>query len=62
MTHLPYLIGAYAVFAVVLGWDYLSTRLQIRRELRLARQRAQRAHARPASRDDASNASNELSR
>ncbi|MFK3649741.1 heme exporter protein CcmD [Lysobacter enzymogenes] len=59
MTHLPYIVGAYAVFAVVLGWDYLATALRIRRELRLARQRAERAQARPASRDDAST---ELSR
>ncbi|ALN58177.1 heme exporter protein CcmD [Lysobacter enzymogenes] len=58
MTHLPYIVGAYAVFAVVLGWDYVSSALQIRRELRIARQRAARAAARPASRD----ASTELSR
>ncbi|WP_394541137.1 heme exporter protein CcmD [Lysobacter enzymogenes] len=58
MTHVPYLIGAYAVFVVVLGWDYISSALQIRRELRLARQRAARAAARPAPRE----ASSELSR
>src|SRR5690606_24097515 len=27
MSYLPYVIGAYAVFAVVLLWDYLSPRL-----------------------------------
>ncbi|QWP75088.1 heme exporter protein CcmD [Lysobacter sp. K5869] len=59
MTHVPYLIGAYSVFVVVLAWDYLATHLRIRRELRLARQRAERAQARPASRDDATT---ELSR
>lgn len=58
MTHLPYIVGAYAVFAVVLGWDYIASALQIRRELRIARQRAARAAARPAARD----ASTELSR
>ena len=41
------LTGA-AVFVVVLGWDYVSTRLQVRRELRGARLRAAREAARPA--------------
>ena len=51
MTHLPFVIGAYAVFVAVLAWDYISARLQIRRALRAARQRAQRparARAQPA--------------
>src|SRR5690606_33180700 len=43
MTYLPYVIGAYAVFAVVLLWDFLAPRLQLRRELRAARLRAARA-------------------
>ena len=42
MTYLGYLVAAYAVFVVVLGWDYLATQLQIRRQLRNARQRAAR--------------------
>jgi heme exporter protein D len=43
MNYVEYLIAAYAVFVLVLGWDFLATRLQIRRELRNARQRARRA-------------------
>ncbi|HET6397874.1 MAG TPA: heme exporter protein CcmD [Pseudoxanthomonas sp.] len=42
MTYLPYVIGAYAVFAAVLLWDFLAPRLQLRRELRAARLRARR--------------------
>ncbi|MGQ4584158.1 heme exporter protein CcmD [Lysobacter sp. F60174L2] len=42
MSYQNYVIAAYAVFAVVLGWDYISTRLQIRRELGNARRRAAR--------------------
>ena len=30
---MPYVIGAFAVFALVLLWDFLAPRLQIRREL-----------------------------
>ena len=41
-----YVIAAYAVFVVVLGWDFVATRLQIRRELRNARLRVARAAAR----------------
>ncbi|MET0892898.1 MAG: heme exporter protein CcmD [Pseudoxanthomonas sp.] len=43
MSYLNYLIGAYAVFAVVMLWDLLAPRLQIRRELRAARLRKGRA-------------------
>jgi heme exporter protein D len=46
MSYLNYLIAAYAVFAVVLAWDYVATRLQIRRQLRNARLRAAREAAR----------------
>ena len=42
MSYLNYVIAAYAVFAMVLGWDFVATRLQIRRELRDARLRAAR--------------------
>lgn len=42
MTYLSYVIGAYAVFAVVMLWDYAVPRLQIRRELRAARLRKTR--------------------
>ncbi|HEY5802594.1 MAG TPA: heme exporter protein CcmD [Lysobacter sp.] len=47
MSYLNYVIAAYAVFVIVLGWDFVATRLQIRRELRGARLRAQRETARP---------------
>lgn len=53
-----YVIAAYAVFFVVLGWDFIATRLQIRRELRNARLRVARVAARTPS--DA-NPTNELS-
>ena len=54
-----YVIAAYAVFFVVLGWDFVATRLQIRRELRNARLRLARAAARVPS---PSNPTNELTR
>jgi len=41
-----YVIAAYAVFSVVLAWDFVATRLQIRRELRNASLRATRVAAR----------------
>ena len=46
MSYLPYVIGAYAVFAIVLAWDFLLPRLQLRQLLRNARQRQVRAQAR----------------
>ncbi|MCD7097291.1 heme exporter protein CcmD [Stenotrophomonas sp. MMGLT7] len=46
MSYLPYVIGAYAVFVAVLAWDFVSTRLQIRRALRAARQRGRRVRGR----------------
>jgi len=42
MTYLSYVVGAYAVFAAVLLWDFIVPRLQIRRELRAARLRKAR--------------------
>ena len=45
MNYLNYVIAAYAVFAIVLVWDFVATRLQIRRELRNARTRAARQAA-----------------
>ncbi|MCL6710536.1 heme exporter protein CcmD [Pseudoxanthomonas beigongshangi] len=42
MNYLSYVVGAYAVFAIVLLWDFIAPRLQIRRELRAARLRAAR--------------------
>ncbi|MDR6840467.1 heme exporter protein CcmD [Pseudoxanthomonas sacheonensis] len=43
MTYVNYVIGAYAAFAVVMLWDFIVPRLQIRRELRAARLRKARA-------------------
>ena len=45
MTYLEYVVGAYAVFAVVMLWDFVVPRLQIRRELRAARLRKAREKA-----------------
>ena len=42
MTYLGYVVGAYAVFLGVMAWDMVVPRLQVRRELRAARQRAAR--------------------
>ena len=49
MSYAPYVAAAYAVFVVVLGWDFIATRLQIARQLREARRRQGRdaARARP---------------
>lgn len=46
MTYVEYVIGAYAVFAVVMLWDFLAPRLKIARVLREVRMRAQRDAAR----------------
>ena len=43
MTYVNYVVGAYAVFAIVMLWDFIVPRLQIRRELRGARLRKARA-------------------
>jgi heme exporter protein D len=42
MTYLHYVIAAYAVFALVLLWDFVVPRLQVRRLLRDARLRGSR--------------------
>jgi len=47
VSYLGYVVGAYGVFAAVLAWDLVVPRLQVRRELRLARQRAARQAATP---------------
>jgi len=49
MSYLNYVIAAYAVFVLVLGWDFVASHLQIGRELRNARRRAARQAARPSS-------------
>ncbi len=40
--HVPFLIAAYSVFIVVLLWDFVAARWQIRKALRDARQRRER--------------------
>jgi heme exporter protein D len=42
VSYLPYVIGAYAVFALVLLWDFLAPRLALRRQLRAVRLRLRR--------------------
>ena len=54
MSYQNYVVAAYAVFAIVLAWDFIAPRLQIRRELRAARLRA--------ARDGSRNESAELTR
>ena len=46
MSYLEYVIAAYAVFAVVLLWDYVVPKLQLRAALRAVRLRASRTAAR----------------
>jgi heme exporter protein D len=46
MNYAGYVAAAYAVFVIVLGWDFVATQLQIRRQLRNARLRASREAAR----------------
>jgi heme exporter protein D len=42
VSYLPYVIAAYAVFVLVLAWDFIAPRLQLRRQLRAARALANR--------------------
>ena len=42
MNYRDYVIAAYAVFAVILLWDYVVPRLQVRAALRAAKLRADR--------------------
>ena len=57
MSYRDYVIAAYAVFFVVLAWDFVAPRIGIARELRAAKLRAARKQARTAP-----DGSNELSR
>ncbi|MEF9978287.1 MAG: heme exporter protein CcmD [Thermomonas sp.] len=43
MSYREYVIAAYAVFAVVMLWDWLAPQLQVRAALRAVRLRASRA-------------------
>ena len=47
MSYRDYVIAAYAVFGLVLAWDFIAPRLDVRRQLRTAKLRAARAAARP---------------
>ena len=53
MNYRDYVIAAYAVFAVMLAWDYLMPKLLIRSALRAIRQRQRRALAAQAQPADA---------
>ncbi len=44
MTYFKYVAMAYAVFFIVLAWDFIVPRLQIRQQLREARNRLARAN------------------
>ena len=46
MSYLEYVVGAYAVFAAFLAWDFLAPRLRIARTRRAIVQRARREAAR----------------
>ena len=48
MTVSSYVVAAYAVFALALGWDYFAPRLRLRRARRAIVARAQREGARKA--------------
>lgn len=48
MSYREYVIAAYAVFALMLAWDYVAPRIAIARQLRAARRLAVRKAARPA--------------
>ena len=45
MSYLAYVAAAYAVFAVVMAWDFLAPRRSIRRQLRALRLRETRRRA-----------------
>ncbi len=49
MTYQSYVIAAYAVFVVVLLWDFVAPRIQIAQLLRAARLRMQREKVAPSS-------------
>lgn len=48
MSYKEYVIAAYAVFAAVLAWDYISSQLDIARQLRTAQRLAARRQSRSA--------------
>ncbi|HHW4679846.1 MAG TPA: heme exporter protein CcmD [Xylella sp.] len=46
MTHLPYVAGAYAVFVLILLWDWLAARRQLRAAQRLVQMQEHRLRER----------------
>lgn len=48
MSYREYVIAAYAVFALMLAWDWIAPRLAVARQLRAARRLAARKAARPS--------------
>lgn len=46
MSYFEYVLGAYAVFAFYLVWDYLVPRIELQRTRRMIVQRAAREAAR----------------
>ncbi len=62
MTHLPYVIGAYVVFVLVLGADAIGSWLRLRVARRLALARQQRQQTRAVKQDAAAPLSTELER
>ncbi len=46
MSYIEYVVGAYAVFAAYLAWDFLAPRLRIGRTRRAIALRARREAAR----------------
>jgi heme exporter protein D len=45
MSYQNYVIAAYAIFAVVLAWDFIAARLRIAQLLRAAKRQAARKQA-----------------
>ncbi len=45
MTYFEYVVAAYVVFAVVLAWDFVAPKLQLRAQLRAAKLREAREAA-----------------
>ncbi len=62
MTHLPFILAAYAVFFVVLGSDALGSWLRLRLARQQALRRQQRLQARAKPQAGAALGSTELSR
>lgn len=46
MTYLHYVIAAYAVFCIVLLWDFIAPMIAVRQQLRAARLRIAREASR----------------